>query len=133
MNYFASEIIEFVETTKAAETEPLDVKQATSVLMRRCQSHCKACPIMAAIDERGDTCHMKQFDVASKLVDAVFQTKTIAKVSFYINVQKDANSKDVANGICDIIIDNKNFYLADEEEFELLVDEKHPFIVEKLD
>lgn len=133
MDYFASEIIEFVETTKAAEMEPLDVKQAASVLMRRCQSHCKACPIMAAIDERGDTCHMKQFDVASKLVDMMFQTKVLTRVSFYINTPKDMSGSDIANTISDIIIDNKSSYLAEEEDFEIVEDKEHLFIVEKLD
>lgn len=133
MSYSADEIMRFVEIAEIAEMEPLETKQSVSTLMHYCQNDCETCPIMALIDEQGDTCRMKQFDIASRLVDAMFQTKVVAKVSFYINIQKEANNTDVANGICDIITDNKSFYLADEEEFELLIDKKHPFTIEKLD
>lgn len=133
MNYFASEIIEFVTMAKAAEMEPLDIKQAVSVLMRSCQSCCEDCSIMSYIDEQGDTCHMKQFDVASKLIDMMIQTKVLTKVSFYINAPKDMPDNDIANAINDIIIDNKSSYLMEEEDFEFIVDEEHPFVVEKLD
>lgn len=133
MNYYANEIIEFVQMAEAAKMEPLDVKQAASILMRGCQSHCEVCSIMAAIDEKGDTCHMKQFDVASKLIDKIFQAKVLTKVSFYINAPKSMSGNNIANIISDIIIDNKSAYLIEEEDFEIVEDKEHLFIVEKLD
>lgn len=130
--YNSHDIMRFVVMAHDANMEPGAVKMAVSFLMEQCNDDCKNCPIMEFINEYGNNCYMAQYDFAAKYVNFEFQTQVEKKVSFYIKVDKDTSNEVLKQAIHDSIIENKEFYLFDDDqEFEILIDEQHPFTISK--